>query len=575
MVLGTHPAKPYSRRIWFAPFEAPSIVRRLARPDGGVRTRRTNTTANRKLINDLRIDSNHHGCEVQSGILKVRALLAALTAALSLTISVPAQQPASALPYTVVSKEGRRPLAVRVVSGQEMFALDDLARFFGLTVREDAQAGAITVTSGAQTIVLSPQQPLASISGRMISLPAAPARDGRTWFVPVDFVSRALAPVATARIELRKPSRLVLLGDIRMPRVASRVEPQGSLTRVTIDVAPATPHTVSQDGQRLVVRFDAEALDADLRGGAATDAFQNIHFGDTPQTVVIDLGPRFTSFRAADQPAPAGGGTRIVIDLLAQTETPAPQSGTPPGQPPLPPANPEGPPPLLDLPPAGGLRAIVIDPGHGGDDAGAKGTQGTLEKNVTLSVARRLKGALEARLGVRVLLTREGDQAVPSDQRAALANNNKADLFISLHANASVRPQVSGAEVFYLAFDDSGSGARPSQGRETLPVVGGGSRDIDITPWQTAQVGHLEQSLALARAVEGALREHIAMSSRALQQAPLRVLLGANMPAVLVEMGFLTNAPQEQQLQSEQYQNAVAAALLDAIVRYRAGAGTP
>ena len=340
-------------------------------------------------------------------------------------------------------------------------------------------------------------------------------------------------------------------------------------------MAPATPHTVSQDGQRLVVRFDAEALDADLRGGAATDAFQNIHFGDTPQTVVIDLGPRFASFRAADQPAPAGGGTRIVIDLLAQTETPAPQPGTPPGQPPLPPANPEGPPPLLDLPPAGGLRAIVIDPGHGGDDAGAKGTQGTLEKNVTLSVARRLKGALEARLGVRVLLTREGDQAVPSDQRAALANNNKADLFISLHANASVRPQVSGAEVFYLAFDDSGSGARPSQGRETLPVVGGGSRDIDITPWQTAQVGHLEQSLALARAVEGALREHIAMSSRALQQAPLRVLLGANMPAVLVEMGFLTNAPQEQQLQSEQYQNAVAAALLDAIVRYRAGAGTP
>jgi N-acetylmuramoyl-L-alanine amidase len=505
--------------------------------------------------------------------LKVRALLAALTAALSLTISVPAQQPASALPYTVVSKEGRRPLAVRLMGGQEMFALDDLSRLFGLTIREDAQAGAITVTSGAQTIVLSPQQPLASVSGRMISLPAAPARDGRTWFVPVDFVSRALAPVATARIELRKPSRLVLLGDIRMPRVASRVEPQGSITRVTLDVAPPTPHTVSQDGQRLVVRFDADALDADLRGGAATDAFQNIHFGDTPQTVVIDLGPRFTSFRAADQPAPAGGGTRIAIDLMAQTEPPAAQPGTPPGQP-VPPPNPEGPPPLLDLPPAGGLRAIVIDPGHGGDDTGAKGTKGTLEKNVTLSVARRLKAALEARLGVRVLLTRDGDQAVPSDQRAALANNNKADLFVSLHANASVRPGVSGAEVFYLAFDAADSGPRTSQGaRETLPVIGGGSRDIDITPWQTAQVGHLEQSSALARAVEGALRERIPMSPRSIQQAPFRVLVGANMPAVLIEMGFLTNAQQEQQLQSDEYQNAVTQALIDAIVRYRAGAG--
>lgn len=508
--------------------------------------------------------------------LNVSRLLAPLLAAVCLlSIALPAQQPASALPYTVVTKDARRPLAVRLMSGQEMFALDDLARFFGLTVREDTQAGAITVTSGAQTIVLSPQQPLASIAGRMISLPAAPAREGRTWFVPVDFVSRALAPVATSRIDLRKPSRLVLLGDIRMPRVASRVEPQGSITRVTLDVAPATPHTVAQDGQRLVVRFDADALDADLRGGPATDSFQNIHFGDTPQTVVIDLGPRFASFRASDQPAPAGGGTRIAIDLAAQTETPSTQTATPPGQPTPPPVNPEGPPPLLDLPPAGGLRAIVIDPGHGGDDVGAKGAQGTLEKNVTLAVARRLKAALEARLGVRVLLTRDADQPVPSDQRAAVANNNKADLFVSLHANASVRPHVSGAEVFYLAFDENGSGPRSSQaGRETLPVVGGGSRDIDITPWQTAQVGHLDQSTALARAVEGALRERIAMSPRALQQAPFRVLVGANMPAVLVEMGFLTNAQQEHQLQSDEYQNAVAQALLDAIVRYRAGGGT-
>jgi hypothetical protein len=154
--------------------------------------------------------------------LKARALLAVTIAAVCL-ISTAAQQPSSALPYTVVSKPARQPLPVRVIGGQEMFALDDLARLFNLTVREDTAAGAITVTSGTQTIVLSPQQPLASIAGRMISLPAAPVRDGRTWYVPVDFVARALAQVATQRIELRKPSRLVLAGDIRMPRVAARV----------------------------------------------------------------------------------------------------------------------------------------------------------------------------------------------------------------------------------------------------------------------------------------------------------------------------------------------------------------
>jgi N-acetylmuramoyl-L-alanine amidase len=304
----------------------------------------------------------------------------------------------------------------------------------------------------------------------------------------------------------------------------------------------------------------------------ATETFQGIRAGDAAQAITIDLGPRFASFRAADQ-AGAAGATRITIDLVAQTETAAPP-GTPPGQPTPPPPTSDTP-PLLDLPPVGGLRAIVIDPGHGGDDAGAKGPQGTLEKTVTLSVARRLKAALEARLGVRVLLTRDGDQTIGSDQRASLANNNKADLFISLHANASVRPTVSGAEVFSLSLEGYGEQAqRALEGpSETLPVVGGGSREIEITPWEMAQARHLDQSTVLARAVEAALRERIAMSPRAIQQAPFRVLVGANMPAVLVEMGFLTNATQEQQLASDAYQNAVTQALLDAILRFRAASG--
>jgi len=509
-------------------------------------------------------------------VLTVRAKAAAvLAAACWLSIVLRAQQPSSA-PYTVISRQARQPLPVRVVSGQEMFALDDLARLFNLTVREDAAAGALTVNAGGQTIVLSPQQPLASVAGRMISLPAAPVRDGRAWFVPVDFVSRALAPGSATRIELRKPSRLVLTGDIRMPRVAARVEPLGSLTRVTMDVAPATPHTVTQDGSRLLVRFEADALDvAELRVTAPGDTLQAMHPGDTPQTIALDLGPRFASFRAADQPAPAGG-TRLVIDLQAQTEAPAP--GNPPPAQPAQPAAPTDTPPLLDLPPPGGLRTIVIDAGHGGDDAGSKGAQGTLEKNVTLSVARRLKGSIEARLGVRVLLTRDGDGGVAADQRAAVANNNKADLFISLHANASARPGVAGVEVFYLNLEGYGDQAqRATQGSpEALPVVGGGSRTIEITPWEMAQARHVPESMAFARATEAALRERgVPMSVRALQQAPLRVLVGANMPAILVEMGFLTNAGDEQRLNGDAQQNALAGALLDGILRYRtAAAGT-
>ena len=502
--------------------------------------------------------------------MKLRALGVASIAALTLfTIALPAQQ--SALPYTVVTKAGRQPLAARAMNGQDMFALDDLARIFNLSTKEDTLAGGLTVTVGTQTIVLSPQQPLASVAGRMISLPAAPVHDGRAWYVPVDFVSRALAPISPIKIDLRKPSRLVILGDVRMPRVAARAEALGTTTRVTLDVAPPTPHTVTQEGSKILVRFDADALDAaDLKANLTSDTLQGIHAGDTPQTVTIDLGPRFGTSRSSDQPAPAGA-SRIVVDLVSQEPPPPNQPAQPQTQPPQP-ATPE--PPLLDLPSAGGLRTIVIDAGHGGDDAGAKGAQGTLEKNVTLSLARRLKGSIEARLGVRVLLTRDGDQNVGPDQRAALANNNKADLFISLHASASVRPTVAGAQVFYLTLAGFGTDANAeSRGNpEALPVVGGGSREIEIIPWEMAQGRYLRQSAAFAGAIEGALREHVPMSARALQQAPLRVLVGVNMPAVLVELGFLTNAEQERLLAGDTFQNTLVQALTEGIVRYRAAA---
>lgn len=476
-----------------------------------------------------------------------------------------AQAPAGAAPYTVLTRDGRRPLATRVIGGQEMFALDDLAPLFDLTVREDAAAGGLTVTVRGQTIVLSPGQSLASVGGRLISLPAAPVRDGRTWFVPVDFVSRAIAPVLGSRIELRKPSRLLLLGDIRAPRVAGRVEMLGSLARITLDVAPATPHAVAQAGTHIVVRFEADTLDAALPASPAPELVQNVRPGDGPGDITIDLGPRFASFRSTDLPGDRGAG-RIVIDVIGQAPEP------PPGQP-APPAQPQqqDTPPLLDLAPAGGLRTIVIDAGHGGSEEGAKGPDGTLEKNVTLSVARRLKAALEARLGLRVILTREGDATVGLDERAALANNNKADLFVSLHANASMRPAASGAEVFYLSLDEYGdAGQRVAHGEsESLPVFGGGTREIDLVLWEMAQARYIQQSAALAAAVEASLRQHVPMSARAVQQAPFRVLVGANMPAVLVEMGFITNAGQEKQLRSDAFQESLVQALVESITRFR------
>jgi N-acetylmuramoyl-L-alanine amidase len=130
---------------------------------------------------------------------------------------------------------------------------------------------------------------------------------------------------------------------------------------------------------------------------------------------------------------------------------------------------------------------------------------------------------------------------------------------------------MTGAEVFYLSLDEYGdAGERVARGEsEPLPVFGGGTRDIEVILWDMAQARYIKESAALAQAVEASLRERVPMSPRAIQQAPFRVLVGANMPAVLVEMGFITNAGQERQLQSDEFQNLLVQGLVESITRFR------
>src|SRR5206468_7788086 len=151
--------------------------------------------------------------------------------------------------------EGRRTLPMSLVSDQEFVALDDLATAFQLTIHEEA-LGAITVTYKGRTIVVTPEQALASVSGRLVSLPAPPSRNGRRWFVPVEFISRALTLVYDARLDLRKGSRLLVVCDVRVPRILFRYDSPGAGGRLTIDATPRANSTVTQEGERNLVKFD-------------------------------------------------------------------------------------------------------------------------------------------------------------------------------------------------------------------------------------------------------------------------------------------------------------------------------
>jgi N-acetylmuramoyl-L-alanine amidase len=330
---------------------------------------------------------------------------------------------------------------------------------------------------------------------------------------------------------------------------------------VTLDTTPQTTSSVAQDTNRITIKFDADAIDPAIPAIATTGLapiVQAIRQLDT-NTLAIELGPRFAGFRASSQNVDTS--TRLVIDLVAPaaTETAAPPAPAPP------------PPPAGDLPVFGQqatLRTVVIDPGHGGDDQGTRGPEGTVEKDLTLAVARRLKAALELRMGVRVLLTREEDRPVDLDNRTAVANNNKADLFLSLHANGSLRPANAGASIYVAAFSEADRAAA-SLVPARVPIFGGGLRDIELVPWDLAQIRHVDQSSELARIIQRELENRVMLDTRPFEAAPFRVLESANMPAALIEMGYLSNPEQEKQMSGAQFQATFVQAISDAVQRWR------
>ena len=483
--------------------------------------------------------------------------------ALATTLSAQSSAPV----LTLISAEGKETIQTVEHDNKQLIALSTLANLFDFEVPTDDLSNTITITSNSQNIILTADDRLASVRDRLVSLSSPPRQVNGQWLVPQDFISRALAPIATQSIDVRAQSGLILIGDVLVPRVTVRFRPQIFSANLEIDVTPSASHTITEEQGRLLIKFTANAVDVVRVARPRGDIVKEILVDSSLPGLSIELGPTFESFDVSS-PETTNGEVKILVDLKAIIP-PAVSTTVPPvAERDIPLPVREG---LPDFGVSSSIRTIVIDAGHGGSDNGSQGPSGTLEKNVTLNVARRLRDALEARLGARTILTRNRDTVVELDERAAIANNNEADLFISLHANSSVSPLPSGAEVFFLSIDEYGAEARELADRQGnyLPVVGGYVREIDMILWEMAQARHLADSAHFAQLVETELRRRVRMSPRPVQPAPFRVLVGANMPAILIEMGFISNAQQERELASGTFQNSVVEAIVSSVFRFR------
>lgn len=543
---------------------------------------------------------------------KARALfMALLVSTLFCKVGFPAQSPSE---ITVMTEAGPRSIPISRFDGVEMVPLELLSRLVGAKLRPAEDRSAINLTVDGKMARVSDGRVFVPVEGRLVAL-SSPARlMSGNWFVPLDFLSKVLPSVSDTSVTYRARERMLLIGE-EFPALKIHARTSPSFTRIDIDTSDPVPIEVTQGGDEIRVTIQTPYVQTRFENEEILDEVVNrisLERGDTSYMLTIELGKRFGTLKAFEK---SGRNHGLVLDLLrSRVPTAAEERGGEPEEieeilrsmeeraaavatenealaeqepmlgedgevitdfdtielapdyevgvarsPGLPLSTGDGP---------ARLSIVTIDPGHGGAEIGAEGSVGLIEKNLVLSIARQLRQLLQEQLGLRVILTRDGDRNLSLDERAAIANNNKADLFVSIHADASPRRNARGSSVYFLSYSSSDA---DSQRVTMAQDRGSGGGDLDFILWDMAQASHLSQSSRFSEILQEELLSATGSgrANRGIKQNTFRVLKGATMPAVLVEVGFISNADEEKLLTTKDYQNKLAEALFRGVLRFK------
>jgi N-acetylmuramoyl-L-alanine amidase len=370
--------------------------------------------------------------------------------------------------------------------------------------------------------------------------------------------------------------------------VSTRIWPAKDYTRVTLETKSEIKFQLFsvKDPERLVLDLEGVEIGlalAELHGKVATgDPYiDKLRVGRNRPGVVrvvidlkADVKPQVFTLK------PVGDyGHRLVLDLypvvapdplaaLIQADGKMPKKEEPAEKEPA---------PLPDKPKVARLATIVIDPGHGGEDPGALGRLGSREKDITLTIAKRLKALIDAEPDMRAVLTRDADFYVPVQVRVDKARRVKADLFVSVHADAFIRPHARGSSVFALSERRATSEAARwlAKKENEADLVGGVNIDVKDrylaqTLLDLSQTATIDHSLRLGSAVLGELGQVNTLHKAQVEQASFAVLKSPDVPSILVETAFISNPDEEKRLNDEAYQDQLARAILGGIKRYLA-----
>ena len=218
------------------------------------------------------------------------------------------------------------------------------------------------------------------------------------------------------------------------------------------------------------------------------------------------------------------------------------------------------------------IETICIDPGHGGNDLGAVSKNGLMEKDLTLKIAKKLRNILIEKLGLRVIMTRTDDSEVSLNSRVSIANNQKAQMFVSIHINSSFKRSARGSETFYVSLKATDPEAfelaqKENQSFKEIEKMAGND-SLKLILWNMAQTEFIKESSVLAEYIQNELNILLNTKNRGVKQAPFRVLMRAAMPAVLIEVAFLSNPYEEAKLRKEEFLNKVVYAIYRGISKF-------
>jgi N-acetylmuramoyl-L-alanine amidase len=449
-------------------------------------------------------------------------------------------------------------------NGELLAAVPMVFERLGFKWRWDASARQLTCGRNARQYVFTQDIPYYSCGNELLRLPSPPARIGATLYLPLSTLLEIARGTDVPAMKWNAASQLLTINKSPYSIASVACEKKQNGVLVTIDLADSLPFDYTYYYPNVTINFfgatvDTSSVKSSRRIGIV-DSLYGVQFDESAQvsllvtreieepqidylqdlhTVLVSLRPK----KMVTEVKPSSGGPNDVA--------------------------------------AGGIRTVVIDPGHGGKDPGAIGPDGVYEKDITLSVALKLREMLRKKNGIKTFLTRESDEFVTLADRTRMANERNADLFVSIHVNAmpgsrKKKETTRGYKVYFLSQakneEDKLAAMRENAviELEEKPQHYSALKNVLIDLAGNEYLRESQDlSILLDRQFDGSLHKKIPQLQPGIGQANFWVLNGAYMPSVLIETGFISSPSDEKVLLDKSYQKELADAIGEAVVNFK------